>query len=187
MKTLALVLMLITMTVTSSAAFGSLTRHYGELNPRISQAEFEANQQETLDILIPMLKEFEGFSPKATRDKDGTFTICWGHTGKNINGKSTCNSHQGEIQLRVDANKVLAEVFESSPVLKTRYPSEQAAVADFAYNAGLGAYQRSSFKIFIDRGETIAAKQELKRWVYAKGRYLPGLVKRRNREIALLR
>ena len=180
-----IILALLLLTITA-AAYSSTNKKYGELGPRVSQAEFETNQQETLSILIPMLKEFESFKSIPSGDHDGTLTIGYGFT-RNITRKSRITRPQADLLLQILAKTTLADVIDASPNLKTRHPSEQAAIADFAYNVGIGAYQRSAVKYHIDRGENEAAKQELKRWVHVRGRRFHGLVKRRNREIALLR
>ena len=180
-----IILALLLLTITA-AAYSSTNKKYGELGPRISQAEFEANQSESLAILIPLLKEFEGFSPKATRDRDGTFTICWGHTGKSINAYSTCTLHQGEIQLQMDASKALAEASEYSPILKNKSFQTQAALGAFIFNIGIGNYQKSAVRRHIDRNECSEAKADLQRWIHARHKALRGLAIRRRVEAGLL-
>jgi lysozyme len=62
----------------------------------------------------------------------------------------------------------------------------QAAIADFIYNCGGGAYKTSTLKKRVDATDWKSAKVELMRWTKAKGNVLPGLVKRRKKGAELL-
>ena len=59
---------------------------------------------------------------------------------------------------------------------------ELDAYVSFAYNVGLGAFERSTLLKKLKGGDRVGACNELKKWVYAGGRKLPGLVARRNAE-----
>ncbi len=61
-----------------------------------------------------------------------------------------------------------------------------AAIADFAYNLGLGRLRASTLRRKINAGDIDGAVIELKKWVRGGGRVLPGLVARRAAEAALL-
>lgn len=65
---------------------------------------------------------------------------------------------------------------------------EQAtgAVLDFAFNCGTGALQGSTLRRRINADDVAGARVELMKWVRGGGRVLPGLVKRRAAEAALL-
>lgn len=60
------------------------------------------------------------------------------------------------------------------------------AVVDFAYNLGVGRLQTSTLRRKINELDWEGAKAELARWTRGGGRVLPGLVKRRDAEIALM-
>lgn len=60
------------------------------------------------------------------------------------------------------------------------------AIVDFAYNLGVGRLQTSTLRRKINQLDWDGAKEELAKWVRAGGRVLPGLVKRRAAEAALL-
>lgn len=60
------------------------------------------------------------------------------------------------------------------------------AIADFAYNLGLARLKASTLRRRINVGDFEAAKIELRKWVNAGGRKLPGLVLRREAECLLL-
>ena len=59
------------------------------------------------------------------------------------------------------------------------------ALVSFAYNAGLGNLQRSQIRIRANRGDWEGAAEAFKQWTKGGGKVLPGLVRRRNAEIAL--
>lgn len=56
------------------------------------------------------------------------------------------------------------------------------ALVSFTFNLGAAVLQRSTLRRVINRGEHEAAPAELMRWVWAGGRKLPGLVRRRAAE-----
>ena len=59
------------------------------------------------------------------------------------------------------------------------------AVVSFAFNAGLGNYQRSTIRMKNNRGEFDAAADAFMMWTKGGGKELPGLVRRRKDERAL--
>jgi lysozyme len=60
------------------------------------------------------------------------------------------------------------------------------AVLDFAFNCGTGALAGSTLRKRINADDVPGARVELMKWVRGGGRVLPGLVKRRAAEAALL-
>ncbi len=60
------------------------------------------------------------------------------------------------------------------------------ALVSFAFNAGLGNLQRSQIRMRANRGDWEGAAEALMDWVKGGGRVLPGLVKRREAERALM-
>ena len=58
-------------------------------------------------------------------------------------------------------------------------------MVSFAYNTGMGAYQKSTMRKKIDAEDYAGAQAEFSRWTKAGGRELPGLVKRRQAEADL--
>jgi len=59
------------------------------------------------------------------------------------------------------------------------------AVVSFAFNAGLGNYQRSTIRMKNNRGEFEEAAEAFMLWTKGGGKELPGLVRRRRDEKAL--
>ena len=56
------------------------------------------------------------------------------------------------------------------------------ALVSFTYNLGSGALQRSTLRRVINRHHHADVPRQLRRWVYAGGRKLKGLVRRREAE-----
>ena len=56
------------------------------------------------------------------------------------------------------------------------------ALASFTFNLSAGALQRSTLRRKVNRGEHQAVPAELMKWVWAAGKKLPGLVRRRTEE-----
>ena len=57
---------------------------------------------------------------------------------------------------------------------------------DFAYNWGTGRLQTSTLKRKINTNDWEGAKEQLMLWTKGGGKVLPGLLKRRTAECALL-
>lgn len=79
----------------------------------------------------------------------------------------------------------LPGVLKASPGLLA-CPRALAAMTDFAYNLGVARYRASTLRRRIDEQDWAGAKEQLMLWVRGGGKVLPGLVKRRQAEAALL-
>jgi len=79
----------------------------------------------------------------------------------------------------------LAGVLKASPGLLAR-PRVLGAMTDFAYNLGVARYRASTLRKRVNAQDWSGAKEQLALWVRGGGRVLPGLVKRRAAEAALL-
>lgn len=65
-------------------------------------------------------------------------------------------------------------------------PGAVAAILDFTYNLGSGNLASSTLRKKILAGDKDGAKAELMKWVKGGGKVLPGLVRRRGAEAALI-
>ena len=83
-----------------------------------------------------------------------------------------------------DVNLFERGVLRLAPTLSGRQGAFDACVS-FAFNAGLGNFQRSTIRMKINRGEWKDAAEAFMQWTKGGGRELPGLVKRRKAEVAL--
>ena len=127
-------------------------------------------------ILIEKLKKMEGCKLVAYKDSVGVWTIGYGHTaGVKVGDKIT--QYQAEQFLKEDLAK-----FEAI-AQKTRNVNTQGrfdAVVDFCYNCGIGNFNSSTLKKYIECGKaTWEIQEQFLRWVNAGGRKLGGLVSRR--------
>jgi lysozyme len=63
-------------------------------------------------------------------------------------------------------------------------PQQEAALISFVFNLGSGAFQASTLRQKLNRGEYLWAADEFLRWVYTGGVKLAGLIRRRAAERA---
>lgn len=60
-----------------------------------------------------------------------------------------------------------------------------AALTDFTFNVGAGNLQLSTLRRVINREDYQEAPNQFRRWIFARGVKLPGLIRRREDEIGL--
>lgn len=130
---------------------------------------------------LRLIRQFERFSPVTYRCPAGYWTIGYGHLADR--GHAPITQEEANNLLRLDAVVAEAAVkkFISAPLHQCQFD----ALASFTFNLGSGALQRSTLRRVINRGEYAAAPAQFLRWVYAGGRKLPGLVRRRMAEATL--
>lgn len=80
----------------------------------------------------------------------------------------------------------LPKVKKLCPQLSDWGDMATGAILDFAFNCGTGALSGSTLRKRINADDVEGAKLELMKWVRGGGRVLPGLVRRRAAEVALL-
>ena len=91
------------------------------------------------------------------------------------------------VLLEHELEACLPKVLRLCPVLKDWGNQATGAILDFAFNCGTGALQASTLRKRINADDVEGARSELMKWVRGGGKVLPGLVKRRAAEAALLR
>ncbi|MBE0379191.1 lysozyme [Pseudoalteromonas prydzensis] len=126
-----------------------------------------------------MVAEFEGEVRTGYVDPVGVVTACFGHTQTAELGKAyTENECLNLFAMDLgDHNEQLLRAVKQP--LST---SEHAAYLSFHYNVGAGNFRSSTLLKYLNNDERVKACNELPRWVYADGRKLAGLVKRRELE-----
>ena len=139
-------------------------------------------QYKVSDKGIDILKQFEGFRNKAYLDSVGVPTIAWGHT-KGVKLGMKCDEEQGEKWLKEDIEPI-ENYLNTIPELDTQGKFD--ACIDFCYNLGIGNFKSSTLlkKIKNKASDSEICKQ-FRRWVYAGGKKLTGLVRRREAECEL--
>jgi len=134
-----------------------------------------------------LLQKFEGCKLKAYKCPAGIWTIGYGHTSAAGNPQVT----DGSVISQTEAENILAKdlySFERGVLACVKVPLSQHqfdVLVDFAYNAGLGALQKSTLLKKVNASDFDAVPAELMTWTKGGGKELPGLVRRRQAEIAL--
>lgn len=90
---------------------------------------------------------------------------------------------RGLILLQRDASEAERIVRRCAPV--PMHQHEFDAFVSLAYNIGEGAFCRSTLAKKLNALDYAGACREIEKWVYFKGKTLPGLVKRRQKEYQL--
>jgi lysozyme len=151
---------------------------------------------------------FEGYRNKPYRCSAAIWTVGWGHAMyadqlnlPNVRKEGYTGLIRSDYQLKGEDNRVWSKdelvnlfkvdidtfergVFRLSPTLAS-HQSKFDAVVSFAYNAGLGNYQRSTIRMKVNRGDWEGASEAFMSWTKAGGKEVAGLVKRRKAEVAL--
>lgn len=141
------------------------------------------------DAGLKLIMQFEGLRLKAYRCPAGVWTIGYGHT-------SAVGEPEVRDGMRISAPEAAAilkrdlaefEVAVAGMVKTKLTPAQFDVLVSFAYNCGVGAIKASTLLKRVNAGAFDAVPAELMKWTKAKGRELPGLVRRRRAEAALWR
>jgi lysozyme len=139
-----------------------------------------------IQIAGEIAKVFEGYSAKPYRCPAGVPTIGFGTThypdGRKVSmSDPVIDEDTALIYLYDELQKSMAGALRYCPILSTD-EGKLAAITDFCYNLGIGRLQQSTLRRRINQQNWDACKTELLKWVFAGGKKLPGLVKRRTLE-----
>jgi len=146
---------------------------------------------------IDLLSRFESFSRTASTFEGGNTEIGYGHfltaeekrTSRVRIGNELINISSGisEEQARVLLRQDMAPYYKSVDTLVKvpLTPSQRDALAVFVYNVGPGVLARSSLLKRLNNREYDAVPNEMRKWIRAAGRQIPGLQQRREAEIEL--
>lgn len=121
----------------------------------------------------------EGYVGQTYKDAVGVPTIGFGET-KNVRMGQTTTPERALIQLLASADEHAKGMAGCVKVPLTQ--NEFDAYLSFTYNVGVGAFCRSTLVKKLNAQDYSGACGELKKWVFAGGNVLPGLVKRREQE-----
>ena len=144
-----------------------------------------------IDLAASLCRQFEGLYLKPYLCPALVATVGYGATryedGRRVLlADPPITKARAEELLRWELNKVcLPAVARSCPKLTD--PPKLAAILDFTFNLGSGNLHSSTLRKKINLEDWDAAQLELAKWVRGGGRILPGLVRRRTAEAALLR
>lgn len=127
---------------------------------------------------------YEGFSETVYIPVRGDApTAGFGHKDSRLTVGERVTSAQALAWLGEDVHQAESAVRRCVSV--PLYQHEFDAYVSFAYNVGTKAFCTSTLVRKLNSGDYEGACSELKRWVYAGGRKVEGLVKRREKEYAM--
>lgn len=148
------------------------------------KVEEMANSMKIGEKGIDLIKTFEGCRLQSYQDSVGVWTIGYGHT-QGVFAGQTITQEDAEALLRQDLSDFSKSV--SRLVYGHNITQEQFdALVSFAYNLGVANLKSSTLlkKVKADPNDATIA-DEFRRWVYAGGKKLTGLVRRRESEAML--
>jgi lysozyme len=155
-------------------------------------AKQNSSWSEAIEIATQLCIIFEGVYLRPYMCPAGKATIGVGATfyengvAVSMSDPAITNSRAKEL-LQFQLRRVfLPGVLRLCPEMASESPRRIAAILDFAFNTGLGRLQTSTLRRKLRALDWEGAKEQLALWVRGGGRVLPGLVKRRAAESALL-
>lgn len=129
------------------------------------------------------VQKHEALRQSVYMDAVGIPTICYGSTGRDVYmGMPNATVKECEERLRTDLLTARKGVQRVTTHKLTQ--GQFDALVSFTFNVGTTAYANSTLLRKLNAGDCYGAAAEFDRWVYAKGKRLPGLVKRRAAERA---
>jgi lysozyme len=134
---------------------------------------------------LDLIKLYEGYSSSPYLCPAQHWTIgygaIWGLDGKRVTeDHPDISKDQADQLLRRDVRKSQVAVLR---LIKVPLEDGQFdSLCSFVFNLGSGSLQSSTLRRKINRGDYIGAADEFPRWVFAGGRKLKGLIKRRKHE-----
>jgi lysozyme len=126
---------------------------------------------------LEFTQDMEGTKYYGYLDPVGIPTAGVGHTGSDVVVGKQYTQEQVFKWLADDMAYAENEVNKLVRVELTQNQFDM--LCDFVFNVGAGAFATSTLLKKLNGGDYEGAANEFKRWVYAKGKILPGLVKRR--------
>lgn len=139
-------------------------------------------------LACDLARPFEGLRLSPYQDPTGKWTIGYGATYQADGSPVTANTPpitvaQAEAMLAAHMDDCVADV--DSVVMCPLNANQTAALADFIYNLGFGAFRSSTLLKLLNQGDIASAAEQFQRWDLAGGEVEPGLARRRAAEQAL--
>lgn len=139
---------------------------------------------------LSAVADFEGFSPSAYKCAAGKYTVGFGHTS-GVTPTTRVTLEIASYLLYADFRYFYIEMCNRLPNFPTLPIPVQQAILDFAFNLGVGRVFSSNIpdliKTWGDHGDEVKKLSNfIRQYVYAGGKKLRGLIKRREWEISLI-
>jgi lysozyme len=132
---------------------------------------------------IALIKHHEGVRNKPYRDCIGLWTVGVGHLigdGKSLpeSWNKTFTTEEVDALLRTDLRRFELGISKMLPNVPLRQ-CEFDSLVSFAFNVGLGTFQRSTLRQALLRGDKTQAMESLLKYCKAGGKIVKGLQTRR--------
>jgi lysozyme len=132
-----------------------------------------------LEPLYQIVRKYEGLRLKPYLCPAGVATIGYGSTGRDITmSHPPVTIEWAERRMQADCARFVSSALKISPILAS-YPNKLCAIASFCYNLGATAYKGSTLCRKVNASAWQEAAEQFEKWVFAGGKKLNGLVKRR--------
>lgn len=133
---------------------------------------------------LRLIRRFEGFSAVQYLCPAGYLTVGYGHVVKNPAAfRQPITKDEAVRILSADVETAERAVLRLISVPLT--DGQFDALVSFTFNLGAGALQRSTLRRKVNREEHEDVPAEFLRWIWAGGKKLNGLIRRRQAEAAL--
>ncbi len=122
------------------------------------------------------IKSWEQCRLVAYRDAGGIWTIGWGHT-RAVYPRDVCTQAQADAWFDQDVAEAVAAVRKAivEPITQSMFN----ALVSFAYNCGVGAFERSTLIRHVNVGWWNMVAQDFRGWSYIGKVWSSGLARRR--------
>lgn len=151
-----------------------------KINPKVASATVAA----VIAIAAPVVARWEGTIHRTYLDPIRVLTACTGHTGPELRLGQTFTPEQCGEMLNKDLQHHAEGVASCTPTIFDR-PKVAAAATSLAFNIGVNAYCKSTAARKFNSGDLLGGCVALGRFVYAGGKKLRGLERRRAAEVKL--
>jgi lysozyme len=135
---------------------------------------------------LELICRFESFSAKIYICPAGYPTIGYGHVVKSHEKEKFAGGiTEPEAKIILQADVAIAERAVLRLISVPLTDGQFGALVSFTFNLGSGSLQHSTLRRKVNRQEHNEVPEELGKWVWARGRKLSGLIKRRRAEATL--
>ncbi len=140
---------------------------------------------------IDLIRAFEGFRARPYLCPAGIPTIGYGSIWRmdgsrvELTDPPMSEAHAMSLLEREVYGTALPGVLRLCPTTIGQ-PGPLNALVDFTFNLGVGRLESSTLRRKVNEADWDGAREQLARWVRGGGKVLPGLIRRRAAEAALL-